>query len=144
MFLLHIIHSFISVPPVIDNSDGVDNLDVILGDSFQLSCPVVESNPAAEVLWYKDGVGLISSRIRMGERGQTLLLPRAEVFIGARDHPHQKIISLNHVYFQITDAGEYTCVAKNEVGEDDRSFSVNILVPPGAGLRSVSNHVEVG
>ncbi|XP_039268950.2 hemicentin-1-like [Styela clava] len=111
----------ILVPPLIDKSFGPDNIDAILGEEVSLACIVAAGNPIATVDWYKEGELVTEDQAQVLESGQLLLIPSVKT----------------------TDAGGYTCIAKNGIGQDDRSFDINVLIPPSIGFRSTFNHVEV-
>ncbi|XP_038637840.1 LOW QUALITY PROTEIN: hemicentin-1-like [Scyliorhinus canicula] len=93
-------------PPQISNSQVPQEVSVVLSSSLELVCAAV-GVPAPEISWMKEGVPL---------DGAGSVLSDGEVL---------RIESV-----QAEDAGLYTCLATNPVGEDQLQFVVRINVPP--------------
>ncbi|CAL8343147.1 unnamed protein product [Lota lota] len=93
-----------------DHRDGdlAEKTEVVLGHPVSLSC---ESNaiPPPKISWYREGRELNAT-------DGVVLLPGGQVLQIAR--------------VQKEDAGEYTCQAVNEAGEDRMHFDLEVLVPP--------------
>ncbi|KAH7697768.1 Protein HIM-4 d, partial [Aphelenchoides avenae] len=81
-----------------------------LGGSVTLFCNAT-GNPTPALSWSYGGRQIVPSPdgIRITPKGNRLDIPRLE----------------------LSDAGEYTCVAKNEVSRAEASIIVEVLVPPG-------------
>ncbi|XP_054077069.1 hemicentin-2 isoform X2 [Rissa tridactyla] len=86
-----------------------ESIDGIVNGSVSLACDV-QSHPAAEINWYKDG--------------QVLQLSE-EVTIT----PDSRVLQLPHL--QISSSGTYTCVALNAAGQDEKRFILTVHGPPG-------------
>ncbi|CAG9782229.1 unnamed protein product [Diatraea saccharalis] len=92
------------------NSTGnTVNLEVLLGQSFSMHCHPY-GNPVPEVYWFKDGLPL-----RLFDDSM-LSTDFSEV-----------IVSNKALYEQ---SGNYTCVARNNVGNTSFVYLVEVLVPP--------------
>ncbi|CAM9699604.1 unnamed protein product [Bubo scandiacus] len=86
-----------------------ESVDGVINGSVSLVCDV-QSHPAAEIAWYKDGHVL-----RLGE----------EVTVT----PGSRVLQLPRL--QLSSSGTYTCVALNEAGRDEKSFILTVHNPPG-------------
>ncbi|KAM9271186.1 hemicentin-2 [Morus bassanus] len=86
-----------------------ESIDSIVNGSVSLACDV-QSHPAAEIAWYKDGRVL-----QLGE----------EVTIA----PGSRVLQLPHL--QLSSSGTYTCVALNAAGQDEKHFILTVRGPPG-------------
>ncbi|KFP19290.1 Hemicentin-2, partial [Egretta garzetta] len=97
------------VPPAIER--GTDDSEVVRGVLFTavtLECRVRGSTPL-HVSWLKDGLPLrLSPRVTLFSAGHVLRISQA----------------------QVSDAGLYTCIASSRAGQADRSFVLQIQVPP--------------
>ncbi|KAI3368574.1 hypothetical protein L3Q82_025583, partial [Scortum barcoo] len=98
------------LPPIIrgTDSDLPDEVTVLVNKTTQLECHV-DGNPAPKITWFKDSQPLSS------------------------DGPH-KILSngrtLQVLTAQVSDTGRYVCVADNVAGSAEKSFNLNVHVPP--------------
>nr|XP_051676343.1 hemicentin-1 isoform X2 [Oryctolagus cuniculus] len=100
----------VHVPPSIKDggSEALSAVTVREGAPASLQC---ESHavPPPVVTWYKSGRPVAESqRVRILADGQTLRIENAEV----------------------SDTGQYVCRAINVAGRDDKSFHLNVYVPP--------------
>nr|XP_014344645.1 PREDICTED: hemicentin-1 [Latimeria chalumnae] len=97
------------VPPIIQGKKhNLEELTTILDSSVNIEC-VAMGSPPPQLNWLKNGLPLpISSHIRLLSAGQILRIVRA----------------------QISDAGNYTCVASNRAGVDSLHYSLQVSVPP--------------
>ncbi|XP_039591708.1 hemicentin-1 isoform X2 [Polypterus senegalus] len=100
------------IPPIISKEDLHDfspkEIKIKVNNSLTLECEA-QAFPTATLRWFKDGQALNANHhVSITANGRILQLRRA----------------------QISDTGRYTCVASNLVGEDEKDFDVNILVPP--------------
>ncbi|XP_039417870.1 hemicentin-2 [Corvus cornix cornix] len=86
-----------------------ENVDGIVNGSVSLVCDI-QSHPAAEITWYKDGHVL-----RLGE----------EVTVT----PGSRVLQLPHL--QLSSSGTYTCMAQNMASQAEKSFILTIHEPPG-------------
>lgn len=93
------------IPPVINAGERV--LNVIENRSLTIHCPA-EGTPEPQLKWYKDGRSVDQSDSQYQASGQKLVLVSAKP----------------------TDAGRYSCEARNEAGEADVDFVVDIYVRP--------------
>jgi len=95
------------VPPAIDSSlVSQSNLSVIIDRSIAIDCPV-SGVPLPHTSWFKDGKQLSANQnddIRVVSRGQRLEINNAD----------------------LSDAGEYKCVAKNAAGFVERDFQLYV------------------
>ncbi|XP_054704630.1 hemicentin-2 isoform X1 [Grus americana] len=97
------------VPPAIER--GADDLEVVRGvlsAAVTLEC-WARGSPPLHVSWLKDGLPLrLSPRVTLFSAGHVLRISQA----------------------QLSDAGLYTCVVSSQAGVVDRSFILQIRVPP--------------
>ncbi|KAM9256723.1 LOW QUALITY PROTEIN: hemicentin-2 [Cariama cristata] len=97
------------VPPTIER--GADDSEVvrgILSAAVMLECRA-RGSPPLHVSWLKDGLPLrLSPRITLLSTGHVLRISQA----------------------QVSDTGLYTCIASSPAGVADRSFVLQIRVPP--------------
>ncbi|GIY25111.1 hemicentin-1 [Caerostris extrusa] len=100
---------YVKVPPRVVNTSE-PNKTVFVNQPISLHC-FVEAEPEASITWVKDGHilnDMIDPFIHILDDGQKLQIFRT------RD----------------SDEGQYSCEVSNSVGNDSRSFILNILVPP--------------
>ncbi|XP_045778726.1 hemicentin-1-like [Maniola jurtina] len=92
-----------------NTSQHTSELVVLSGRAFRLPCHA-RGNPPPEVYWFKDNLPLALNDDAMvsAELGQVLVAHSAR---GGH-------------------AGNYTCLARNSVGEDSAVYLVDVLVPP--------------
>uniref|UniRef100_UPI0037E9B6AB hemicentin-1 n=1 Tax=Semicossyphus pulcher TaxID=241346 RepID=UPI0037E9B6AB len=98
------------LPPVIrgTDSDLPDEVTVVVNKTTQLEC-IVDGNPAPKITWFKDSQPVSSDGPhRILSNGRTLQVMTA----------------------QVSDTGRYVCVADNVAGSADKSFNLNVHVPP--------------
>ncbi|KAG9483372.1 hypothetical protein GDO78_009341 [Eleutherodactylus coqui] len=98
------------VPPSIVSGgrDSSPQVNIGISTSTSLRCDS-EGIPAPIISWYKNGQLIAeSTNIRMLERGQVLSIDNA----------------------QVSDTGEYECIATNVVGQDSKTFLLTVHVPP--------------
>ncbi|XP_056379622.1 hemicentin-1 isoform X2 [Hyla sarda] len=100
----------IQVPPSITGSGMANEINTLLAEDIQLVCEA-SGIPQPVIYWLKDGKSINSDHR-----------------LGITKSLNGKILSILNV--QTADMGKYTCVATNDVGEDDRIFTVNVHVPP--------------
>ncbi|VDM60008.1 unnamed protein product [Angiostrongylus costaricensis] len=110
-------------PPVIDQ--GVEQLEVIVGDALNLNCRVVSGIGNVTVSWIIDGNpvtnGVLSSSVEVLDR-------RVEVS-NAR----------------LSDAGKYVCVASNEAGEARKTFDLSVLeLPRFLDMTNLNQSIIIG
>ncbi|ELV11507.1 Hemicentin-1 [Tupaia chinensis] len=95
-------------PSIIGNHGTPENISVVEKNSVSLACEA-SGIPLPSITWLKDGwpISLSNSvRILSGGRMLRLLQTRVE------------------------DAGWYTCIVRNEAGEERKIFRLSVLVPP--------------
>ncbi|KAM7087896.1 LOW QUALITY PROTEIN: hemicentin-2 [Ciconia maguari] len=97
------------VPPTIER--GAADSEVVRGvlsTAVTLECRA-RGSPPLHVIWLKDGLPLrLSPRVTLFSAGHVLRISQA----------------------QVSDAGLYTCIASSRAGAADRSFVLQIRVPP--------------
>ncbi|XP_047443825.1 hemicentin-1 isoform X2 [Mugil cephalus] len=109
------------LPPIIRGTDGdlPDEVTVLVNKTTQLDCHV-DGNPAPKITWFKDNQPIGSSGPhRILSNGRTLQVLTA----------------------QVSDTGRYVCVADNVAGSAEKSFNLNVHVPPtiiGLSLENVT------
>nr|XP_054608122.1 hemicentin-1 isoform X2 [Nothobranchius furzeri] len=114
------VHLTVFVPPSIRGKIGDSPVEVkvLAGKSVTLDC---ESNavPPPVITWYKNGRALTeSANLHMRAEGQILEIKPSEV----------------------SDTGQYVCMASNVAGQVNKNFHLNVHVPPsidGPGNESV-------
>ncbi|XP_072421818.1 hemicentin-1-like isoform X1 [Chiloscyllium punctatum] len=99
----------VHVPPAIIGEIGApENISTLLSNSISLICEATGVPPPV-FTWFRNGSPIVSStRMQILSGGRTLKLTR--VLMG--------------------DAGHYSCVASNSVGEAAKDFHVDVLSPP--------------
>ncbi|XP_077188775.1 hemicentin-1 isoform X2 [Paroedura picta] len=98
----------IQVPPAIKGGNITTEVSTLLNSAIKLECET-RGIPGPTITWYKDGRPIISSPEALYlERGQFLHIPRA----------------------QISDSAKYTCQATNIAGTAEKTFQVDVYVPP--------------
>ncbi|XP_055962583.1 hemicentin-1 [Sorex fumeus] len=97
----------VHVPPRIIGPNP-ENLTVVVNNFISLSCEV-SGFPAPDVSWLQDG-----QPVKLG--------PNALVIPGGR--------TLQLIRAQVSDGGEYTCLAVNQAGESKKRVSLTVHVPP--------------
>ncbi|XP_036375886.1 hemicentin-1 [Megalops cyprinoides] len=98
------------LPPSIRGADGdlPDEVTVLVNKTTMLECQV-DGSPTPKISWLKDSQPLIpDSTHRLLSNGRTLQVLNA----------------------QVTDTGRYVCVAENMAGSAEKSFNLNVHVPP--------------
>ncbi|XP_044055859.1 hemicentin-1 isoform X2 [Siniperca chuatsi] len=98
------------LPPIIrgTDSDLPDEVTVLVNKTTQLECHV-DGNPAPKITWFKDSQPVSSDGPhRILSNGRTLQVLTA----------------------QVSDTGRYVCVADNVAGSAEKSFNLNVHVPP--------------
>nr|XP_048286978.1 hemicentin-1 isoform X1 [Myodes glareolus] len=96
------------VPPSIKGGNVTTEISALLNSIVKLECET-RGLPVPTVTWYKDGQVVISSSQALYiDKGQFLHIPRA----------------------QVSDSATYTCHASNVAGMAEKSFRVDIYVPP--------------
>ncbi|XP_064650190.1 hemicentin-1-like isoform X2 [Lineus longissimus] len=112
----YVIEFKVFVPPKFNDSvDGVDpripeRPTVIVNNTITMSCPV-SAIPPPQITWFKDGrpVNYVTNElVRITPDGRNITIPRA----------------------QLTDAGRFTCIARNIAGETEKNFDLEVLIPP--------------
>ncbi|KAJ0065491.1 hypothetical protein NL108_012446 [Boleophthalmus pectinirostris] len=98
------------VPPTIRDSDSdmPDEVTVLVNKTTKLNCQV-DGSPAPNITWYKDGQPIRAEAThRILSNGRILQVLSA----------------------QVADTGRYVCVAENVAGSAEKSFNLNVHVPP--------------
>ncbi|KAL4706412.1 hypothetical protein ACJJTC_010895, partial [Scirpophaga incertulas] len=101
-------------------TDNTINLDILAGQAFSMHCHPY-GNPQPEVYWFKDDVPLrlFNDAMVTADYGEVVMSKAA-------------------LYEQ---SGNYTCVARNKIGNTSLVYLVDVLVPPPAvkdSIRKVS------
>ncbi|XP_021050559.1 hemicentin-2 [Mus pahari] len=96
------------VPPSIENEDLEEVIKVPEGQTAQLECNAT-GHPPPKVTWFKDGQSLaVEDPYEMSPDGAFLWIPQAN----------------------LSNAGHYSCIASNAVGERTKHTQLSILVVP--------------
>ncbi|KAK2835266.1 hypothetical protein Q5P01_015750 [Channa striata] len=98
------------LPPVIRGADRdlPNEVTILVNKTAQLECHV-DGNPTPKITWFKDGQPISSDGShRVLSNGRSLQLMTA----------------------QVSDTGRYVCVADSVAGSAEKSFNVNVHVPP--------------
>ncbi|XP_040264776.1 hemicentin-1 isoform X1 [Bufo bufo] len=99
------------VPPTIvsGNRDSSPQINIGISTSTLLKC-IPDGIPTPVINWYKNGQLITDSTdVRILQKGQVLNIDNA----------------------QVSDTGEYQCIATNVVGQDSKTFFLTVHVPPG-------------
>ncbi|KAG7265214.1 LOW QUALITY PROTEIN: hypothetical protein CRUP_009101, partial [Coryphaenoides rupestris] len=152
----------IQVPPSFNRAGGAGDTisnpgsggeakEVVLNNPLSLYC---ETNavPPPTLSWYKDGRPLASNdKVLILPGGRVLQIPRAQ----AEDSGRYTCVAVNEagedsiqydvrvLNAQVSDTGRYVCVADNVAGSADKSFNVNVHVPPSIVGLSPENQTVV-
>ncbi|XP_072488817.1 hemicentin-2 isoform X3 [Notamacropus eugenii] len=97
------------VPPTIEQgANGSGNLTSVPGELVTMACPA-RGSPPIQINWLKDGLPMpLSQRTHLHSSGRTLRISQV----------------------QVADAGTFTCVASSPAGVAEKTFSLQIHVPP--------------
>uniref|UniRef100_UPI00398EE55D hemicentin-1-like n=1 Tax=Pristiophorus japonicus TaxID=55135 RepID=UPI00398EE55D len=112
----------VHVPPAIVGETGApENISTLLSNSVTLICET-SGVPPPTYNWFRTGLPIVpSSKVQVLSGGQTLKLTR--VLVG--------------------DAGRYSCVASNTVGEARKDFHLDVLSPPSIFSESQVEKVQI-
>ncbi|EPY80556.1 hypothetical protein CB1_000818017, partial [Camelus ferus] len=98
----------IYVPPSIKGGNVTTEISALINSIIKLECET-RGLPVPTVTWYKDGQPVISSSQALYvDKGQFLHIPRA----------------------QVSDSATYKCQVTNIAGTAEKSFQVDVYVPP--------------
>nr|XP_044998229.1 hemicentin-1 isoform X3 [Jaculus jaculus] len=98
----------VHVPPSIKGGNVTAEISALINSILKLECEV-RGLPMPTVTWYKDDkLAISNSQALYVDKGQFLHIPRA----------------------QVSDSATYTCRAANVAGSAEKSFHVEIYVPP--------------
>ncbi|XP_043342030.1 hemicentin-1 isoform X3 [Cervus canadensis] len=98
----------IYIPPSIKGGNVTTEVSALINSIIKLECET-RGLPMPVITWYKDGQPVISSSQALYvEKGQFLHIPRA----------------------QVSDSATYKCQVTNVAGTAEKSFHVDIYVPP--------------
>ncbi|KAM4812745.1 hemicentin-1 [Urocitellus parryii] len=98
----------IYIPPTIKGGNVTTEVSALVNSIIKLECEP-RGLPLPTVTWYKDGqLVMSSSQALYIDKGQFLHIPRA----------------------QVSDSSIYTCRATNVAGTAEKSFRVDVYVPP--------------
>ncbi|XP_078083679.1 hemicentin-1-like [Mustelus asterias] len=113
------------VPPTIRGANDTREVSIQLNSHTSLQCDM-HGIPAPGITWLKDGRPIVSSpKMTYVERGQFLQVNKARA----------------------SDAGRYTCRARNVAGTMEKSYKVHVYVPPsieGSSGHPVKTKATVG
>lgn len=98
---------FPSVPPSFDTSNMQSEVQWFVNQTRFLDCPLHGiADPPAMVEWERHGIPVVSGPdVQISPDGSRLMVPRVS----------------------LSDAGEYRCVASNEVGRTSQTFRVLVF-----------------
>ncbi|XP_021098568.1 hemicentin-1 [Heterocephalus glaber] len=98
----------IYIPPSIKGGNATTEVSVLINSLIKLECEA-RGLPVPAITWYKDGqLVLSSSQAPYIDKGQFLHIPRA----------------------QVSDSATYMCHVTNVAGTIEKSFHVDVYVPP--------------
>ncbi|XP_070240884.1 hemicentin-1 isoform X2 [Bos mutus] len=98
----------IYIPPSIKGGNVTTEVSALINSIIKLECET-RGLPMPAITWYKDGQPVISSSQALYvEKGQFLHIPRA----------------------QVSDSAAYKCLVTNVAGTAEKSFHVDVYVPP--------------
>ncbi|XP_076859373.1 hemicentin-1 isoform X2 [Brachyhypopomus gauderio] len=99
----------VQVPPTILDSGHPSDVSAHVGEELTLECQVV-GTPTPQLTWLKNGLSLdtTNERIRISVDGSRLTLQ----------------------HLRAEDAASYTCSADSPAGQDSRTYTLFVLVPP--------------
>ncbi|CAG11611.1 unnamed protein product [Tetraodon nigroviridis] len=98
----------VHVPPTIKGGNASTGVTALLGTVVTLECEG-RGVPPPTVTWYRNGQAILSGRqTQYTERGRFLKILRV----------------------QATDAGRYTCKAASVVGSTEKTFELDVYLPP--------------
>ncbi|XP_057363933.1 hemicentin-1 isoform X3 [Manis pentadactyla] len=98
----------IYIPPSIKGGNVTTEISALINSIIKLECET-RGLPMPAITWYKDGQPVISSSQALYvDKGQFLHIPRA----------------------QVSDSATYTCHVTNVAGTAEKSFHVDVYVPP--------------
>eukprot|EP00071_Canis_lupus_P006937 XP_005622503.1 hemicentin-1 isoform X3 [Canis lupus familiaris] len=96
------------IPPSIKGGNVTTEISALINSIIKLECET-RGLPMPAVTWYKDGQPVISSSQALYvDKGQFLHIPRA----------------------QVSDSATYSCRVTNVAGTAEKSFQVDVYVPP--------------
>ncbi|XP_042230990.1 hemicentin-1-like isoform X2 [Homarus americanus] len=102
------------IPPKVASQHRSETPVVVEGDGVKINCPI-DAVPLPTISWFKDGLSIFSTKDRadmthiiVEDNGQTLHILEATV----------------------DDKGVYQCIAKNDAGETELLFPLEVLVAP--------------
>uniref|UniRef100_A0A8C3DQA4 Hemicentin-1 n=1 Tax=Corvus moneduloides TaxID=1196302 RepID=A0A8C3DQA4_CORMO len=102
----------VHIPPSVVGTNP-ENLTVVVNNFISLTCEVM-GFPPPDLSWLKNGKPVNSnSNTFIVPGARTLQIPRAK----------------------LSDAGEYTCTARNQAGESQKKSFLTVLVPPSIKAR---------
>ncbi|TPP57161.1 Hemicentin 1 [Fasciola gigantica] len=120
-----------SSPGILRHSSSQSHIDVNRGQDLRLQC-LATANPEPIYQWLKDETPLTMRVLALGDEVVDTRSVRANTTgISTRFsiHDNGRLLIVQNV--QTEDAGEYTCVASNPVGEDRLHISVTVSSAPG-------------
>uniref|UniRef100_F6QD70 Hemicentin 2 n=1 Tax=Ornithorhynchus anatinus TaxID=9258 RepID=F6QD70_ORNAN len=103
----------VQVPPRIVGPNP-EQIVAIVNSSVSLTCSV-QSHPAPEVTWYKEGQNRIN---------------RCNMAVAAFPPPPPGTHTLQLPHVQLSDTGSYTCEVLNAAGRDQKLTQLNVYAPP--------------
>ncbi|KAL8608110.1 hypothetical protein ACOMHN_016565 [Nucella lapillus] len=110
------------VPPSVENPGKAEDAETVVGNDLRLNCPAF-GIPLPQVTWFQQDAPIRtnSSKHVLENEGWTLLIRRAAA----------------------GDSRRYFCRAENIAGEAEKTFNVEILVPPKVTTTGKDSNPEV-
>ncbi|KAA0186981.1 Hemicentin 1, partial [Fasciolopsis buskii] len=120
-----------SSPGILRHSSSQSLIDINRGQDLRLQC-LATANPEPAYQWLKDDTPLTMRVLALGDElmdSKSLRTNTTSISTRFSIHDNGRLLVVQNV--QPEDAGEYTCVASNPVGEDRLDISVTVSSAPG-------------
>ncbi|XP_071947832.1 hemicentin-1-like [Antedon mediterranea] len=98
---------FVNIPPKFKPNQKEGVVNVVINQTLWLPCSV-DSVPAADFTWYKNGFRITPTTTNQLNNNETLWIGETK----------------------LSDSADYICVASNIAGNISKTFTVNVWVPP--------------
>lgn len=116
----------VASPGILRHSSSQSLIDINRGQDLRLQC-LATANPEPAYQWLKDDTPLTMRVLALGDElmdSKSLRTNTTSISTRFSIHDNGRLLVVQNV--QPEDAGEYTCVASNPVGEDRLDISVTV------------------